>query len=97
MVTIGSQASGLIGRITWTSGLIAALNRFDMPATRPSGTATSEARTKPIATVLSEVKIWSMKVGRVAADLHRRRGRGHRLGVRVLPRAAARIRLHQAR
>ena len=49
MVTIGSQASGLIGRMTWTSGLIAALKRFDMPATRPSGTATSEARTKPSA------------------------------------------------
>ena len=39
MVTIGNQASGLTGRITCTSGLIAALIRLDMPATSPSGTA----------------------------------------------------------
>jgi hypothetical protein len=63
MVTIGSQASGLIGRMIWTIGLIAALNRFDMPATRPSGTATSEAMVKPMPTVFSEVRIWSTKVG----------------------------------
>jgi hypothetical protein len=63
IVTIGNHASGLTGRITCTSGLIAALNRLDIPATSPSGTATSEARMKPAATVISEVMIWSTKVG----------------------------------
>ena len=63
IVTIGNHASGLTGRITCTSGLIAALTRFDMPATRPSGTAKIVASTKPAATVSSDVNIWSTNVG----------------------------------
>ncbi len=63
MVTIGSQASGLTGFMICTSGLIAALTIGDNPQTRPIGTATSVASTKPSATVCSDVKIWSRKVG----------------------------------
>ncbi len=63
IVTIGSQASGLTGFMIWTIGLIAELTSGERPQTSPTGTATSEARMKPSATVLSEVRIWSRKVG----------------------------------
>ena len=64
MVTIGSQASGETGLKIWMMGLSAALNVEDRPHRMPSGMATRLASTKPAKTVLSEVKIWSMKVGR---------------------------------
>ena len=57
MVTIGSQASGLIGLKICTRGLKAALNPLDRPQTRPSGTATTVAKPNPKATVNREVKI----------------------------------------
>ena len=63
IVTIGSQASGLTGFMICTSGLIAALTSGESPHTSPIGTAASVASTKPSATVLSEVRIWSGKVG----------------------------------
>ena len=63
IVTIGSQASGLTGFMICTSGLIAALTSGDRPQTSPIGTATSVARTNPSATVFSEVRIWSGKLG----------------------------------
>ena len=63
IMTIGNHASGLTGFMICTSGLIAALNVFDKPASRPIGTAISVASVKPSATVLREVKIWSRKVG----------------------------------
>ena len=56
MVTIGSQARGLIGFITCTSGLIAARNVGDRPLSSPSGTAMSVPIRKPRPTVRSDVQ-----------------------------------------
>src|SRR5690242_5866107 len=66
IVTIGSQASGETGLNSCTNGLIAPLIVRLRPDAMPSGSATMAARTKPRPTVLSEVRIWSMKVGRPA-------------------------------
>src|SRR3990167_7147581 len=57
MVTIGSQASGLTGFMICTSGVIAALNPGESPASNPIGTAITVARKNPSATVSSEVTI----------------------------------------
>src|SRR3546814_20800426 len=57
MVTIGSQASGLTGFMIWMIGLKAALTAFDSPHISPSGTATSVASTKPIATRSEERRV----------------------------------------
>ena len=63
IVTIGSQASGDTGWMTWTSGLIAALNACDMPHMRPSGTAISDASRKPISDRLERGQDLVEKVG----------------------------------
>ena len=59
IVTRGSQARGETGLNIWISGLKAALTNSDMPHRIPSGTATSVAIRKPIATVCRLVTIWS--------------------------------------